>query len=201
MIQAHSIRGTKVQSGRSPVSPTGRRRQARLTLQFTLVLILLFAAFPVRAAEEIKPPFGLQWGESSERLEKLLQGAKATIVERRNVQDKQAWTVEGLVQAGLRRTIFYLKDDMLVEVELQYQTNEWDTARYDEFMGKVRRTIEQKYGAGQLIARQKQPEGDIMQTVVGYKWNQNNTSIQLFYFAAETPSQIYRTVSVHYKSY
>jgi hypothetical protein len=40
-----------------------------------------------------------------------------------------------------------------------------------------------------------------MQTVVGYKWNANNTAIQLFYFSAENATEIYRTISVHYKAY
>src|SRR5438132_1336687 len=42
-------------------------------------------------AEEIKPPFGLQWGESSERLEKLLAGAKAHVVEKRQIEGRDAW--------------------------------------------------------------------------------------------------------------
>jgi hypothetical protein len=39
-----------------------------------------------------------------------------------------------------------------------------------------------------------------MQTVVGYKWNQNNTSIELFYYSAQNGSNVFRTLSVHYKS-
>jgi hypothetical protein len=67
-------------------------------------------------------------------------------------------------------------------------------------MSQVRRRIEQKFGSGQLIARTKTPEGKVMQTVVGYKWNLNNTAIQLFYYSAETSTESYRTVSVHYKT-
>jgi hypothetical protein len=164
-----------------------------------LVFASLAPLFSAHAAEEIKPPFGLQWGESATRLEKLLAGAKARVTDKRDADGRVAWTVEGLVQAGLRRTIFYFKSGQLVEVELQYQSDEWDTAKYDEFMGSIRRRIEQKYGSGQLIARQKTPEGAVMQTLVGYKWNINNTAIELIYFAAENSTQIYRTVSVHYK--
>ena len=40
-----------------------------------------------------------------------------------------------------------------------------------------------------------------MQTIVGWKWNQNNTAIELIYFAAQSPSQVFRTLSVHYKTY
>lgn len=150
--------------------------------------------------DEIKPPFGLSWGESAERLAKLLKGAKANVVDRHDVDGRQAWVVEGLIQVGLKRTVFYFRSGMLVEVELQYQSPDWDTAKYDDFMAQVRRRIEQKFGTGQLIVRSKAPEGDVMQTIVGYKWNQNNTAIQLIYYAAETASDSYRTVSVHYKT-
>jgi hypothetical protein len=150
--------------------------------------------------QQINPPFGLEWGESADRLEKLLKGAKANIVDRHEVGDGRiSWTVEGLIQTGLKRTVFYFRQQQLVEVELQYQSPDWDVAKYDDFMAQVRRRIEQKFGAGQLIARSREPEGDVMQTLVGYKWDENNTAIQLFYYSAETTTQSYRTVSVHYK--
>jgi hypothetical protein len=175
--------------------------------RYLFALLLLMAGRPAMAqyspdtpeAQQINPPFGLEWGESSDRLERLLEGAKADIVDRHEVGGREAWTVEGLIQQGLRRTVFYFRDSQLVEVELQYQSPDWDVAKYDDFMAQVRRRIEQKFGAGQLIARTREPIGDVMQTLVGYKWNENNTAIQLFYFSAETATQSYRTVSVHYK--
>jgi hypothetical protein len=179
------------------------------TLCRLLIAALLFSAGgklvaqipePYMDTQQINPPFGLEWGESSDRIERLLDGAKASIVDRHDVQGREAWTVEGLIQAGLRRTVFYFRDGMLVEVELQYESPDWDEAKYDDFMAQVRRRIEQKFGAGQLIARSREPEaGDVIQTLVGYKWDENNTAIQLFYFSAETATQAYRTVSVHYK--
>ncbi|RYD78453.1 MAG: hypothetical protein EOP84_14225 [Verrucomicrobiaceae bacterium] len=149
---------------------------------------------------EIKPPFGLGWGETAERLERLLTGAKARIVNRRILDDeREAWDVDGLVQTGLRRTVFYFKRGELVEVELQYQKDDWTQAKYDEFMGQVRRRIEQRYGAGQQIIRKTEPEGTVMQTIVGYKWNLNNTALELFYYSAQDSQHVFRTMSVHYK--
>jgi len=184
-------------------------RDTLLTLRpLLLPLLVLLAGRPGEAQtapdnpipEQINPPFGLEWGESADRLEKLLKGAKANIVDRHEVGDgRTAWTVEGLIQTGLKRTVFYFRDQQLVEVELQYQSPDWDVAKYDDFMAQVRRRIEQKFGAGQLIARSREPKGDVMQTLVGYKWDENNTAIQLFYYSAETTTQSYRTVSVHYK--
>ena len=170
----------------------------------SVILIALAACscLQARADEkpDIKPPFGLQWEETSERMEKLLAGAKARIVDRHMVDDRQAWVVEGLVQQGLKRTVFYFKNDGLVEVELQYQDDSWDTQKYDDFMASVRRKVEARFGPGQLIARSKQPDGDVMQTVVGYKWTLNTTSIQLFYYSAEKGTNIFRTVSIHYRT-
>ena len=154
-----------------------------------------------KAAEEIKPPFGLIWGETPERLERLLKNAKATIVEKRKMEGgRDAWHVEGLVQTGLKRTVFYFRASGLYEVELQYQRQDWDQAKYDEYMGQIRRSIEKRFGPGQLIARKTEPEGDVIQTVVGYKWNQNNAAIELFYYSAQNGGNVFRTLSVHYKA-
>ena len=175
---------------------------ARIAVVFVLALAFFAVAPKVCAipGEEIKPPFGLQWGETQERLENLLKGAKAQILDRHTAEDgRMAWTVEGLVSANLKRSVFYFKTDQLVEVELQYQNSEWDNGKYDDFMASVRRQLENKYGSGQLVARSKTPEGEVMQTLVGYKWNRNNAAVQLFYFAAEKGAEIYRAVSVHYQ--
>lgn len=166
-----------------------------------LTFLLLVVPGRRACAEEIKPPFNLRWGETADRLERLLKGAKATIIARRTVEGREAWDVEGLVQSGLKRTVFYFSAGELVEVELQYQKDEWDEAKYDGFMGDVRRRLEQRYGQGQLVARKKEPNGDVMQTLVGWKWNQNNTAIELVYFSAQSPSQVFRTLSVHYKTF
>jgi hypothetical protein len=168
---------------------------------FVIAFFLMLASLLPHSAraDEIPPPFGLQWGTTDDRLGKLLVGAKAKVTDKHTVDGREAWTVEGLVQPGLKRTVFYFKSGALVEVELQYENPAWDAAKYDEFMAQVRRRIEQKYGLGQLIARTKSPQGDVMQTVIGYKWNQNNTALELIYFCAEKAAQSYRTVSVHYK--
>ena len=113
------------------------------------------------STNEIKPPFNLSWGLSSESLERLLKGAKANIVRRRHVEkDRDAWEVEGLVaQSGVKRTVFYFKRGELVEVELQYQKDDWDEAKYNDYMGQLRRVIEKRYGTGQQIVRKHRTRG------------------------------------------
>jgi hypothetical protein len=166
-------------------------------------LLLLLALCPALRAEDISPPFGLRWGETAERMQRLLTGAKATVVDRRTVEGREAWDVEGLIQTGLKRTVFYFQRGELVEVELQYQKEDWSDAQYDSFMGDVRKRLEQKYGEGQLVAKrtEQEPSTDVTKKIVGYKWNQNNTAIELVYFAATNASQAFRTLSVHYKTF
>lgn len=167
---------------------------------FVAALFWLVLGIPLQA-EEIKPPFSLTWGETSARMEKLLANTKGKIVARRTTQTGlEAWDVDGLVQNGLKRTIFYFRNKKLAEVELQYRADEWDQKKYDELMGDIRKAIQRRYGEGDQIARKNEPNGEVMQTIVGYKWNQNNAAIELFYYSAQNGQNIFRTISVHYKT-
>ncbi|HET6409802.1 MAG TPA: hypothetical protein VFG14_18070 [Chthoniobacteraceae bacterium] len=176
----------------------------RFTLPYIALSIGLTEALTgsVQALEEIKPPFGLVWGETATRLERLLRNAKADIKDKRPVQGGlMAWDVDGLVQAGLKRTVFYFRADELAEVELIYSREDWDQRKYDEFMGQVRQAIQRRYGEGTLVVRKTEPVEQVMQTVVGYKWNQNNAAIELYYYSAQNTPHIFRAISVHYKSF
>lgn len=173
----------------------------RQTTRLMLAIVTFLVTMPTLFGLEIDPPFKLSWGEAPMRLERLLAGAGAKIVLKHPVEDgTEAWEVEGIVQDGLKRTVFYFRSAALVGVELQYRNDAWTQEKYDDFMGRWRRTIEQRYGAGQLIARKTEPKEDVTQTIVGYKWNHNNTALELVFFSAQSPTgQIFRTLSVHYK--
>jgi hypothetical protein len=167
-----------------------------------IALSLLLVAGGSARADDIKPPFGLVWGETAARLERMLGKAKANIVDKREVQGGlTAWDVDGIVQTGLKRTVFYFRTDQLAEVELIYQRDDWEQRNYDEFMGQVRQAIKRSYGEGQQIVRKTEPVQDVVQTIVGYKWNHNNAAIELFYYAAQNGQNVFRTISVHYKTY
>lgn len=153
------------------------------------------------APEEIHPPFGLYWGQSQKAIEHLMSRARAKIVDRASILGRDAWTVEGLVQPDLKRTIVYFGTaKTLVEVELQYEHPDWDLVAYEEFLSSARKRLEAKYGPPIVLARDKKPEGDVMETVVGYQWQQATGSIQLFFYSAERNADIYRSVSLHYRA-
>jgi hypothetical protein len=193
-------------------APPAKRNRFRRVLRAALLAVSAAGLFAGAASavgattadpvKELKPPFGLSWGETSDRLERLLEGAKAKIVDKRAIEGgKEAWDVEGLVQTGLKRTVFYFRKGELVGVELQYEREGWKDEDYDKFMGEVRRRLEQRYGTGQQIVRRTEPEGTAVQTIVGYQWNLNNTAIELIYFKAQAGENEFRTLSVHYKAF
>ncbi|XHR29200.1 MAG: hypothetical protein ACFUZC_01265 [Chthoniobacteraceae bacterium] len=166
-----------------------------------LAAVCAFAA-PVEAAppSPIAPPFGLNWGLTKDRLSTLLKGANAKVVERRMVAGREAWNVEGLVLAHLRCTVFYFRGEGLDEAELQYQDKNWLENDYNDFLNQLRTSLDGKFGPGKLIARSKNPLPDgVIQTLTGYEWVQPGNAVQLVFFSAENPSEVYRLVSLHYK--
>ena len=152
-------------------------------------------------SQQIGPPFGLHWAEGEKEVAKMLEKAGARITAKESIQGREAWTVEGLIQPALKRTLFYFGNEKsLVEVELQYESPNWDLVAYEEFLNSARQRLEERYGPPTVLARDKQPQGDVMQTVVGYQWQQKSSSLQLFFFSAERDKDVYRTVSLHYRA-
>ena len=151
--------------------------------------------------EQITPPFGFHWAQSEKAIETIIRKAQAHIISREQIQGRDAWTVEGLIQPNLKRTVLYFgTEKTLVEVELQYERPDWDLVAYEDFLNSARQKLEAKYGPPTVLARDKKPQGDVMETVVGYQWQQPGSSIQLFFYSAERNTDVYRSVSLHFRA-
>ncbi|CAA9263282.1 MAG: hypothetical protein AVDCRST_MAG42-2845 [uncultured Chthoniobacterales bacterium] len=168
---------------------------------FTLILAV-FCACGIRAfgAEDIPPPFGFRWNDPSAKVEQVLTAAKAKIITREQKEKREIWTVEGLVQPGLKRTLFEFKEGFLVEVELQYEYDKWTIENYNNRMGEIRRYFDAKFGTGKLVSRTRDTDTDVIQTLVGYQWIVGGTMLELFYFSAQRDQLVYRTITVTYKA-
>jgi len=179
-------------------------------IHITQVVVLVFCLGAASASlvygqdaalEQINPPFGLYWAQPQKEITHILNRAHARTTDKQNIQGREAWTVEGLIQPALKRTVLYFGDHKtLVEVELQYEHPEWNLVAYEEFLNSARKHLEARYGPPTVLARDKKPEGDVMQTVVGYQWQQPSSSIQLFFYSAERNNDVYRSVSLHYRA-
>lgn len=166
-----------------------------------LLWIFAFAAISARANfEEIRPPFGFQWGESSGRLEKMLKESNAHVVEREDTEEGLRLTVEGITQRLLVKAYFIFERDTLTEIELIYGDPSWDSKQYTEFFDQTRRHIDRRYGNGRLIARTKSTQNGVAHSLIGYQWTQAGASLQLFLFMAEKGAETTRTLSLHYRA-
>src|SRR5438046_7964044 len=153
-----------------------------------------------RVSEELLPPFGFRWNGSMARVDAVLHGAKAKIVSRVKKDNREVWTVEGLVHPGLRRTLFNFKARALLGVELQYEYPDWTIERYNQRMGEIRKYFDEKYGTGKLVSRSRDTDTDVIQTLVGYQWMVGGTMLELFYFSSQHEALVYRTISFVYKA-
>lgn len=164
-----------------------------------MTFAFLMASSSARGMDNIPPPFGFRWNDPMTRVEPILKSAKAKIVSREKKERREIWTVEELVQPGLKRTLFNFRDGLLVEVQLQYEYPDWSIERYNERMGEIRRYFDGKFGIGKLVSRSRDTETDVIQTLVGYQWMVGATMLELFYFSAERDPNFFRTITVDYK--
>jgi hypothetical protein len=81
------------------------------------------------AVDDIPPPFGFHWNDSTTKVEKVLLGCESKIVAKEKKRDEMFGQSEGLVQPGLKRTLFTFQEVFLGEVELQYEYPEWSIER------------------------------------------------------------------------
>jgi len=175
-----------------------RCRAIRQILPTSLIAFFLTVSYAY-AVDELLPPFGFRWNDSMARVDAVLHGARAKIASREKKDNREIWTVEGLVHPGLKRTLFTFRNRALVEVELQYEYDrgvEW----YNQRMGEIRKYFDEKYGTGKLVSRSRDTDTDVIQTLVGYQWMVGATMLELFYFSAQHDALLYRTISVDYKA-
>jgi hypothetical protein len=167
---------------------------------FAALFSLFVSAAQANELDDIPPPFGFHWSDPATRVEQTLIGAKAKIVARDQKEKREIWTVEGLVQPGLKRTLFTFRDAILVEVELQYEYPDWTIERYNDRMGEIRRYFDAKFGIGKLVSRTRDNDSDVIQTLVGYQWIVGRTMLELFYFSAQRDPNVFRSITVTYKA-
>jgi hypothetical protein len=176
------------------------RPERTLVLSLVAVLIVLADVQPVYS-QMVDPPFGFYWAAGQKETEKVIGRNGARVVLKAIIQGRETWTIEGLIQPALQRTIVYFgtKKD-LVEVELQYQHPNWDSVAYDKFLDGALRWLESRFGSPIVLAKDKKTQEGVMETIVGYEWRNASGSIQLFFFSAERNSHVYRSVSLHYRA-
>jgi len=190
---------TKIENAQTKCALNFNNRAMRRIFS-TGIMALLVSMAQAYSVDELLPPFGFRWNDSMAHVEAVLHGAKAKIISREKKQNRDVWTVEGLIHPGLKRTLFTFRQRALVAVELQYEYPDWSIERYNQRMGEIRKYFDEKYGTGKLVSRSRDTDTDVIQTLVGYQWMVGATMLELFYFSAQHGTLLYRTITVDYKA-
>jgi len=193
MTRGFACDGGKKQTNRVPIN----RASALLRIALTAVSCCVIAS-PARAQQEIKAPFGMQWGEPVARIKQVVTKAKAKVEEERTAGPREVLVVTGIVQEGLKRTLFYFTDGGLSEVELQYDREGWDDEKVAAWVGTIKREADRKYGPGRIFADENGNENGLRHTLKAWMWPQNFVSLRLVHYTAQKDNEKMRRVSLHY---
>jgi hypothetical protein len=157
---------------------------------------------PKISHDSIEPPFGLRWGESKEEVKNQLAKAGVQILKRPKVDDREVLAIEGIRQPSLLQASAYFDTQKkLAEVELQYGDSAWTFDAYRAFVVSVTRRLQAYYGEPIVLERDRRPEGDRVETIASYQWQQGDSSgVLLFFFSVEQGKNSYTTVSIYYRA-
>jgi hypothetical protein len=165
------------------------------------------------AAQPIKIPYALAWGDSVEKVREMLNAVKGREVSyTQKAPGRFLLEAEGLGVGDqlLKKSLFTFRDAALVEVELEYGNPSWDGEKTLDFFDRTRRRIGERYGTGILIVNKlkEHPAGDkvpqdMIYTLIIYQWAQPAVSLELNYYSVEggegENAKALRLVSLHYK--
>jgi len=140
----------------------------------------------------------MQWGESVERIKEVVGKAKAKVVEEKVAGERDVLVVEGIVQEGLKRTLFYFSEGGLGEVELQYDREGWDDARVASWVTTIKQQADRKYGPGRIFADDRGDKDGLKHTLRAWIWVQDFVSLRLVHYSAQQGEERMRRVSLHY---
>ena len=158
-------------------------------------------ASPPMVTARIKAPFGMKWGESVARIKQLLTKGKAKVVEERTAGPREVLVVTGIVQEGLKRTLFYFAAGGLSEVQLQYDREGWSDEKVAAWVATIKREADKKYGPGRLVADENRDDGGTWRSRKGWMWTQDTTSLSLVHYTTRRANeQKIRRVILQYRA-
>lgn len=198
----------------SPSCPFAPDRVRRTLAAYVFLTLLSLVVSPAQAqppaAQGIKVPYALSWGDSVDKVREMLHAVKAheTSFSQKSA-GKAVMEAEGLGvgDALLRKSLFTFKDGSLVEVELEYGDPSWDSEKTLDFFDRTRRRIDERYGPGTLLVNKvkERPSGEniprsVTYTMIIYQWIQPAAALELNFYSVEDEEKSYRLVSLHYKT-
>ena len=126
---------------------------------------------------------------------------KRRIVAREKKENREVWTVEGLVHPGLKRTQFTFKQGCVVRsgtcstnipiARLNGTTSGWAKSGVISMRSSA---------PGHWYRGSRDTDSEVIQTLVGYQWTGRDHHARAVLFLREHGRTLFRTISVDYKA-
>ena len=171
-----------------------------------LLAALICAAAPhcqldAQTSSEVKPPFGLVFGQTSDAVRAVLEEGQVEIEDVGDIDGNLKLTATRLPQQTIESAVMTFDRNQLAAVELVYRHPDWNASRYRTFYSQVRQNISSKFGTGSLIAKSQSEDDDgLLETLMGHEWRMRRTMLQLYYYSASCSEHTFFSVSIHYKT-
>lgn len=132
---------------------------------------------PVKPVEPIRAPFGMQWGETPERVKAVVQRAGAKVVAEGRQDHERVVVVDGIQNPALRRTTFRFVDDALREVSLLHGASTWSSG--SQMLEKWIGEANESHGEGYRFKNIDAEAAGIRKRVEGWAWVQDTGSLRI----------------------
>ena len=154
---------------------------------------------PAKPVDPIKAPFGMQWGESAERVKEVVAkvGAKRGADGRQDYQ--RVLVFEGIERPDLQRTIFRFINDALREVEFTYNKTDGNSSP-SGIRDKWLASAQDKYGEGYRFKNTDTEADGMRKRVEGWAWVQDAGSFRLLFIKHQNGEQETERVILAYTS-
>ena len=197
--------------------PASQHRRTPLRISVAGVLLAWVALMgmvhaanqPDQPVQGIRIPYGMSWGDTTEKVRDMIKGVKGKEVSfLTKSPGKDVLEAEGLGVGDtlLKKTVFTFRDGSLVEIELEYRDEGWEEDKAVDFFDRTRRNINGRYGVGTLLVNRikEHPAGekdadDKTYTLIVYSWSQPTAVLELDYYSFKEEEKELRLVSLHYK--
>ena len=152
---------------------------ARLTI-IAAIILLVTADAPGLRAQPIPPPFGLQWGETPERVQGLVDRTGSKAERRTEAAGRETLELTGpFPDQPFHRLAFTFETGQLIQVAVHYPLPE-NSVNAKQLVTSLRWELERSLGPGELLemGTETNPE-DYQETRRVFRWQRDGCAVWL----------------------
>lgn len=154
---------------------------------------------PPKPIEAIKPPFGMKWGETRERVRQFITQTGARVVSEGTLDYQRMLVAEGIEARGLESATFSFVNDSLREVSLMFGKGAWNQSPSNAFQKWVAEAND-RYGLGYRVATYDTESAGIKWHAERWAWVQDTSAFWISFVSTKVDDKDFPSIFVSYGS-